>query len=85
MEQNSKIPLTGINKNFLKPHYLKVQAVKITKKNFQKLKSLDYGDGCLEMAGGFQEVIGEWFVNINGGYEVWASGTGLIPVNKKGT
>lgn len=85
MEQSSKVPLVGIDKNFLKPYYLKIQAAKITKKNFQKLKSLDCGDGCLETAGNLQEVIGEWFVNINGGYEVWASGTDLMPVNKKGT
>jgi hypothetical protein len=67
-----------MNKKLLKPFYLKVQAIKVTKKNFQELKKLDTGEGVLgdEM----EDVEGECFVWMDSGYQIFPGHTKLIPV-----
>jgi len=66
----------------LKPYYYKVQAVKITRKNYQKLKELDSADGVLD-EGHFEDFEGDWFVNGTNGYEIWAGNLPLIPLGNQ--
>lgn len=63
----------------LKPHYLKVQAVKITKSNYRKLKETDIGDGVLK-EGEFEDYEGDWFVLGTNGYEVMSGNIDLVPL-----
>ena len=71
----------------LKPYYLKVQAAKISKKNYQELKKLDIGEGVLEeeFGGNFSDVEGDWFVKMIDGYTVIPGYVTLIPVREKRT
>lgn len=62
----------------LKPYYYKVGAVKITRKNYEELKKLDEGDGCLNLLTE-EEALGEWFVYSAGGFEIWSNSITLIP------
>jgi len=64
----------------LKPYYYKIQAVKITRENFQELKELDVEDGVLDEDDGLESFEGDWFVEGFNGYEVWSGNVTLIPV-----
>ena len=66
-------------KKLLKPYCWKLQAVKITHRNYDELLKLDMGDGCL-LGLTKEEAIGEWFVYVSGGFEVWPAHLNLIPV-----
>lgn len=63
----------------LKDYYIKVQAVRITKKNWSELLKLDSGDGVLDFDT-FENLKGEWFVITEMGCEVMPSSRKLIPV-----
>jgi len=65
----------------LKPYNYEIQAVRITKKNYAALEELSYGDGCLSLDSK-EENLGQWLVNINGGYEVWPGYIKLVPIRK---
>jgi len=64
----------------LKPYYIEIQAVRITRGNYQALKELDVGDGVLD-EGDFEDFEGDWFVEGVNGYAVWAGNITLIPIN----
>ena len=65
----------------LKPYYLKLQAIRITRQNYQKLKDLDTGDGVLN-EDSFENLEGDWFIEGTNGYEVMSGNVVLIPINK---
>ena len=65
----------------LKSYYVEILAVKITLKNYNELKLLDDGDGCLRLITK-EEAIGEWFVFRHGGYEVMPSDTKLVKIKE---
>lgn len=68
----------------LKPYYLEIQAVRITRKNWQKLKELDTGDGVLaESVCNFKDVEGDWFTMSESGNQVLPGNTILIPIKRK--
>lgn len=65
----------------LKLYYLKIRAVKITQKNYQKLKELDTADGVLD-EGVFEDFEGDWFAEGTNGYQILPRHTNLIPIAK---
>jgi len=56
-------------KIMFKKYYIEVQAVKITRDNFQQLKELDTADGVLD-GGDIDDFIGDWFATGDNGYQV---------------
>lgn len=60
----------------LKPYYIEIRAVRITRKNYKELKELDTGDGVLEC--GIEECEGDWFIEGVNGYELMPGNTTLI-------
>jgi len=71
--------IARLREEMLKPYNYEILAVRITSENYSRLKKLDEGDGCLCFLTK-EEAIGEWFVFINGGYEVMHGNTKLKPV-----
>lgn len=65
----------------LKPYYQKIQAVRITRRNYQKLKELDTADGVLD-EGCFEDFKGDWFIEGTNGYATCAGNVTLIPAHK---
>ncbi len=65
----------------LKPYYLKIYAVRITRQNFKRLKVLDIGDGVLEC--GIEECEGDWFVDGTNGYELMPGNTTLLQLSSR--
>jgi len=64
----------------LKPYYLEIKAVRITRKNYQELKKLDTGDGVLDC--GIEECEGDWFTEGTNGFEIMPGNITLIPIAK---
>ena len=70
-------------KRMLKSYYHKIQAIRITKKNFQELKKLDTADGVLD-EGTIEDFEGDWFIERNtNGYEVMSGSETLILIKGK--
>lgn len=63
----------------LKPYYHKIQAVVITRKNYQRLKEIDVADGVLE-DGNFEDFEGDWFVRSEEGNSIIPGNINLIKV-----
>lgn len=65
----------------LKTYYLKIEAIKITKKNFQKLVELDTADGVLHNldSDSAEDFVGDWFATGANGYQVISGSETLIP------
>ena len=65
----------------LKWYYHKIQAVKITRKNFQALKELDGADNVL--GEGLDNLEGDWFIRTALGEEIMSGSEKLIPVDNR--
>lgn len=68
-------------KAMLKPYYLRLQAIRITKNNLEELKRRDIGDGVFSDCFGLGvDPIGDWYVEKPSGSEIMPGDIKLIPL-----
>ena len=65
-----------------KKYHIEIEAVRITRSNFQQLKELDKADDVLgECQGSIEDFVGDWFATGTNGFQVISGSEKLIPAD----